>query len=160
MRKSFSVKIKFKILVLFHGTICIFFANQNCKLQIREEKLENESEINFVLKPLKYLIDDHISHATHFDGPRCQMYPTCSRYGDIAITKFSFFGFFLLIDRMFFREASGNLSMKYMIIEFSEKNNGYSYRYFDPIEEVFPILKDSRPSLFKENLNFIIEPVQ
>lgn len=63
------------------------------------------------------------------DGPRCQMYPTCSQYGLLAFRKHGpLMGFFMTADRL----MRDNISAE----EFSPPRSVYGVlRFYDPVED-------------------------
>ena len=75
------------------------------------------------------------------------MLPTCANYAYRALTEHSFLGLLLFIDRLFFRE-NGDFRSKYMILS---KKRFRELRYYDPLEDALPLLKEKRPSLYRED---------
>lgn len=94
--------------------------------------------------PLRALVHQHREEATHFDGPRCPMYPSCAAWGDRAMEQAGWLGFLLTVDRLFFRET-GRLSEKYV---FAPAHMSRDRRYYDPLEDAFG---SSRPDLFHDD---------
>ncbi|MBW7857200.1 MAG: membrane protein insertion efficiency factor YidD [Leptonema sp. (in: Bacteria)] len=100
------------------------------------------------LTPAQYIIRQHIEEATHYDGPRCPMYPSCATYGQKAIQEHGWLGFLLTVDRLVYRET-GELYAKYSMIHFSDSNWP---RYYDPLEDS---LGESNPTLFSTDINVL-----
>lgn len=97
------------------------------------------------LKPVEFIIDQHTDEGTHYDGPRCPMYPSCSAYAKQAIQQKGFYGFLLAIDRLFFREF-GNLRNRFFI---TPRHLSDTPRYYDPLSDS----KGVRPSFFNEDFS-------
>ncbi|MCB1317531.1 MAG: membrane protein insertion efficiency factor YidD, partial [Leptospiraceae bacterium] len=107
---------------------------------------EQPSESSLLLRPLQYIIKKHREEQTHYDGPRCPMYPSCAVYADTAIREHSIIGLLMFIDRLFFREF-GRLETKYPI---APRSWSESLRYYDPISESLPLWSEDRPSLLMD----------
>ena len=100
------------------------------------------------LSPIERIIDQHITEATHYDGPRCPMYPSCVAYGQKAIKNYGWLGFLLTVDRLVFRET-GALHEKYSMIHFDDSRWP---RYYDPLEDS---LGETNPTLFSTDINLL-----
>lgn len=83
------------------------------------------------------------------DGVQCPMTPTCSVYGEHAISEHSILGLLLTTDRLVFREV-GDLGENYIRV-FTKT----SARYYDPLEDSLPVYfgGQDRPSLFQEDFS-------
>lgn len=79
---------------------------------------------------LDALIEYHRTTGTQIDGPRCPMYPSCAGFAHRAIRQEGWKGFFLTLERLFFREG-GDLSTRYPV---APRFLSEDPRYFDPVE--------------------------
>ncbi len=78
---------------------------------------------------LKWVIAFFQSYISPMDGPRCQLYPTCSGYGKKAISRNgAVVGFWMTADRLM-RDNSG-VAENYRIVKVGEH-----YYYSDPVED-------------------------
>jgi hypothetical protein len=66
---------------------------------------------------------------TKLDGPRCQHYPTCSRFANQAVAKHGVLGIFMGLDRLI---QDGNSSMLRALPQLEMP--GGNPRHFDPVE--------------------------
>ncbi len=123
--KKIYILIFFAILTLFQVGCT---GSQITKGKTDSNKTPKES---LLLKPVILFIKYHREHSTHIDGPTCPMYPSCAAYGEKAIERVGFYGFLLLVDRMFYRET-GNLAEKYLV---APRRKSEYPRYYDPLED-------------------------
>ena len=82
------------------------------------------------------------------DGARCPLYPTCGWWGEGALDH-GIAGFLLLIDRLVYRERGG-IETHYTPVPARMSRD---LRYYDPLEDTFPLLETRRPSLLKEDFS-------
>lgn len=100
-----------------------------------------------LFSPLLSIIEGHIKEGTKYDGPKCPYYPSCAAYGKTAIRDHSFIGFLMTIDRLFFRE-SGMYHKNYFV---APKRLSKHIRFYNPVSDDIPILKEKHGSLYKED---------
>lgn len=101
-----------------------------------------------VFRPMLYLIDRHREEFTHYDGPRCPMYPSCAAYADRAIRQYGFLGALMFANRLFFAET-GDLASKYVLVPHRMSEMP---RYYDPVsDDILP--GEHRPSLLMEDFS-------
>ncbi|MDH5655542.1 MAG: membrane protein insertion efficiency factor YidD [Spirochaetia bacterium] len=98
--------------------------------------------------PLIQIIKRHKMHDTHYDGDRCQFYPTCAHWGEIALQNYPFAGFLLLIDRMFYREWGRK--EKYIPVP---TRKSQSLRFYDPVQDILPLHDNQKASLFLDDFD-------
>lgn len=130
------------VALLFLGAHCASPAAVQAgdRATAQENKAEGPS---LLLAPVQALISQHRQRGTHYDGPRCPMYPSCAAYADQAISEHGLSGFLLSIERLFFRE-SGNLSARYPI---APAELSSAPRYYDPVKWSLPWPAARKPSL-------------
>ncbi|MCE9598334.1 MAG: membrane protein insertion efficiency factor YidD [Spirochaetia bacterium] len=104
-----------------------------------------EENPSIVWAPALKLLKEHRAEYTHYDGPRCPMYPSCSAYAETAIRKHSWMGLLMFANRLFFAE-SGDLQEKYIL---APKRLSGAPRYYNPVSDDLPF--GSRPSLLRED---------
>jgi hypothetical protein len=68
------------------------------------------------------------SFLTKIDGPRCQHYPTCSRFANQAVARYGVMGVVLGLDRLIQDDHSSSLR------RLPELDVGESLRHYDPVE--------------------------
>ncbi len=102
-----------------------------------------------LLRPLASFIEYHRKKGTHIDGPRCPMYPSCASYGQAAIRFYGVIGFWMLLDRLVYRET-GELHKKYLPVS---KKISKSLRYYDPLQDALPLFSPKAPSFLQENFS-------
>jgi len=77
----------------------------------------------------KWVIKFFQTYISPMDGPRCQLYPTCSGYGKKAFSRNgAVAGFIMSADRLM-RDNSG-VSKNYQMIKV-----GDTYYYYDPVKD-------------------------
>ena len=108
----------------------LLFVLSSLSLALSCASSESRREVPPGLGLLDKLVEYHRKTGTHFDGPRCPMYPSCAGYTHEALGKHGWHGFLLTLERLFFREG-GDLSHRYPLAprHFSE-----TPRYLDPLE--------------------------
>ena len=106
-----------------------------------------EPSAPWYMYPFMKLIERHRKLGTKMDGPRCPMYPSCAAYAAKAVRRHSLLGFFLFIDRLFFRET-GKLKTRYMTTPYRLSRH---VRYYDPLRDTLPLFDVKRPSLYRED---------
>lgn len=100
----------------------------------------------FILIPLDWIVEHHRSYGTHYQGPTCPMYPGCSAYYQQSRNRpLGFRGFFLTLDRLFFREF-GRLDDKYFL---APEHLSEGVRFYDPLDDSIGI----RPSFTGEDFS-------
>ncbi len=85
---------KYLILLLFIS----FTKCQNN--EILESKLKNKDSTNILIKPAIYTIYFYQNYLGKIKGSYCPMYPSCSEYGRIAISKYNLKGILMTFDRL------------------------------------------------------------
>ena len=73
---------------------------------------------DILIKPLIYTIHFYQDYLGKIKGSYCPMYPSCSEYGRIAISKYNFKGILMTIDRL--NRCSHDLE-NYNLISFEGK---------------------------------------
>lgn len=105
------------------------------------------SERGGLLAPVLALIRQHRETATHMDGPRCPLYPSCATYGDQAVREYGLWGLIMLVDRLFYREF-GELRGRYRL---APARISATPRYLDPVDDALPPYVLREPSLLQED---------
>ncbi len=132
-----AVKNKKIILPLLGVLFLISCANQ---------KITN-SPPKGMFSPALKIIERHIQEGTKYDGPKCPYYPSCAAYGKRAIHNHSLMGFFMTMDRLFFRE-SGSYHRKYFV---TPKRLSEHIRFYNPVSDDIPIHMEKHGSLYKDD---------
>jgi hypothetical protein len=97
---------------------------------------------SLLLRPLDALLDAHTAEYTHYDGPRCPMYPSCAAYAKRALREEGLLGLMLFVNRLFFAET-GDLSARYLV---APRRLSGDPRYYNPLTDDLGI----SPSLWQE----------
>lgn len=96
-----------------------------------------------LLRPFDALLEAHMQEYTHYDGPRCPMFPSCAAYARRAVRQEGFLGLLYFVNRLFFSE-SGDLSARYQL---APRRLSPSPRYYNTLDDDM----GARPSLWKED---------
>jgi len=96
-----------------------------------------------LLRPFDALLEAHIQEYTHYDGPRCPMYPSCAAYARRAVREEGFRGLLYFMSRLFFSET-GDLGARYLLAPRSLSGDP---RYYNTLDDDLGV----SPSFWKED---------
>ena len=137
---------------LFRQSSILFLALLLYSLPLCQTNSKKKSSL--LLAPIEALIEEHQKKTTHIDGKQCPFYPSCSAYAKKALQEQGYKGFFISLDRLFYRE-SGTLYSKYFCTPTNIHPSAY-LRYYDPLmPSPNPREKEEagKPSFLRENFD-------
>lgn len=120
-------------MILLCVTVSLTYAgNRNNKLRAPLARKKKSNIVKYKTSVPTLVFESYVIFFQKFispvDGPRCQMYPTCSGYGRQAIRKHgAFLGFIMSADRLM-RDNGGVPSHYRLIRKFNR------YYFYDPLE--------------------------